>query len=247
VSAPASDLPQRADGTLGAERLMKATFEPISEIGDEEPGPSPTLEAAFNDGRLRIVTARAFAALHELGAEPVLGTRETNILAADGLVVFWGKEGGGKTSVTLDLSCHLAAGTPWLSIDIPQKRRVLIVENEGPRGPFRSKIRAKLEHWRDDVDGNLLVQEEPWAQFSFSDDAAREGLALAYFRGDPVVGVNVSVATESIEGSVASVRVVTLLTRGRATGCKSWSGGYRLVRVGAKWLIDYATLRSVRC
>lgn len=70
---------------------------------------------------------------------------------------------------------------------------------------------------------------------------------LAYFRGDPVVGVNVSVATESIEGSVASVRVVTLLTRGRATGCKSWSGSYRLVQVGAKWLIDYASLRSVRC
>jgi hypothetical protein len=76
-----------------------------------------------------------------------------------------------------------------------------------------------------------------------------KGLAtwLAYFRSDPVLGVRVNVATESITGQVASVRVNTLLTRGKTTGCRSWSGSYRLLKTGDKWLIDYAALTFVPC
>src|SRR5207248_102611 len=61
---------------------------------------------------------------------------------------------------------------------------------------------------------------------------------LAYFRKDPILGVRVSVSTQSIEGNVAYVQVRTLLTRGRTTGCRSWSGNYRLLRSSNKWLID---------
>jgi hypothetical protein len=70
---------------------------------------------------------------------------------------------------------------------------------------------------------------------------------LAYFRNDPVLGVAVSVATQSIQGNVASVRVLTLTTRGKTTGCRRWSGTYRLVRSSSKWLIDYAALTFTPC
>jgi serine protease Do len=75
------------------------------------------------------------------------------------------------------------------------------------------------------------------------------GLAtwLAYFRKDPLLSVRVSVATESILGNVAAVRVMTLMTRGPVTGCRNWSGTYRLLRSGGKWLIDYAALSFTPC
>jgi hypothetical protein len=70
---------------------------------------------------------------------------------------------------------------------------------------------------------------------------------LAQFRKDPVLGVNVSVATESITGDAAIVRVRTLVTRGKTSGCHSWSGTYRLLRTSGRWLIDYAALTSRPC
>jgi RecA-family ATPase len=98
--------------------------------------------------RLRVVTAAEFAAVDELDAEPLLGDEKSNVLPAAGLTVFWGAEGAGKTTLVLDMACHMAAGKPWLSIGVPRPVRVLVVENEGPRGPFPRKVRAKLEHWR---------------------------------------------------------------------------------------------------
>jgi hypothetical protein len=75
------------------------------------------------------------------------------------------------------------------------------------------------------------------------------GLAtwIAQFRSDPLLGVDVSVGTRSIQGNVASVQIGTLLTRGRVTGCRRWSGTYRLLRISGKWLIDYASLAYTPC
>jgi serine protease Do len=75
------------------------------------------------------------------------------------------------------------------------------------------------------------------------------GLAgwLGYFRGDPVESVNVNVATRSVAGDTATVDLVSLETVGGTTGCRDWTGSYRLVHGRAGWLIDYADLHFKRC
>ena len=53
---------------------------------------------------------------------------------------------------------------------MPKPVRVLLIEAEGPRPLFRSKLRAKVESWQGPDPGDrLLVIETPWASFRFPD------------------------------------------------------------------------------
>ena len=46
-------------------------------------------------------------------------------------VVFYGEGGSGKTTLTIDLGFHLAAGVDWLGFEIARPVRVMLLENEG--------------------------------------------------------------------------------------------------------------------
>lgn len=127
---------------------------------------------------IEIVTAEEFAAVTEPSAEPLIGDRETNLLSAGALAVVYGDGGAGKTTLFLDFAFHLATGRAWLELEIPVRRRVLWLENEGPRGNFREKIDAKIHAWDGAaLDGHLRVLEEPWAAFSFADELHRRAIA----------------------------------------------------------------------
>jgi hypothetical protein len=53
-----------------------------------------------------------------------------------------------------------------------------MIENEGPRGPFRRKVERKRANWTGPgVEGRIHVLEEPWGRFSFADEAQRQELA----------------------------------------------------------------------
>jgi AAA domain len=74
---------------------------------------------------------------------------------------------------------------------VPHPASVLWVENEGPRGKFRRKVRAKLEAWDGPpLEGRLHVLSEPWARFTFADDGMRAELVAII--GD--LGIDVVVA-----------------------------------------------------
>ena len=73
------------------------------------------------------------------------------------------------------------------------------------------------------------------------------GKWLAYYANDPVVSVNVTLSPASVSGNSASVEIASLQTVGASTGCKTWTGSYRLVRSGSGWLIDYARLSPTSC
>ncbi len=139
--------------------------------------PDPEIAVA-DEGGLRIVPVGDFAAVDEPSGEPLLGDDDNTLLSAGGLLVFYGKGGGGKTTLEIDLAMHLAAGVPWLGVAVPRRCRVLLIENEGPRGKFRQKLRAKLAAWQGpSVDGYLHVLEAPWARFTFADEILRSELA----------------------------------------------------------------------
>jgi RecA-family ATPase len=114
----------------------------------------------------------------EASAEPLLGGDDDTVLAAGSTFVFYGGGGAGKTTLAVDLTFHLAAGRAWLGLPIPRPLNVLVIENEGPRGKFRTKLRAKLEAWTDtELAGTVDVLEEPWALFTFDAEPHREALA----------------------------------------------------------------------
>ena len=126
---------------------------------------------------LRVVPVREFAAVDEPSAEPLLGDDEDTVLAAGGTFALYGDGGAGKTTLEADLVMHLAAGIPWLGQPVPRPVRVLVIENEGPRGKFRRKLRAKLDAWQGPpVDERVVVLEEPWSMFSFAEETHREAL-----------------------------------------------------------------------
>jgi AAA domain len=130
-------------------------------------GAGPTAPPTAPD-EIAIVTAPEFAAVEEPGADPLLGEAGEAVIPEGGDVMLYGDGGASKTTLSIDLACHLAAGDPWLGIPIPKPARVLLIEAEGPRPLFRQKIRAKLERWHgSDLGGRLLVWERPWADFSF--------------------------------------------------------------------------------
>jgi hypothetical protein len=138
--------------------------------GDRPPGPSVDAPLA--------VTVDEFVGVDEAGVEPVLGPDGEALLAENGDSMAYGDGGAGKTTLSNDLAFHLAAGDDWLGIPVPKPRRVLMIENEGPRPLFRAKLRRKLEGWQGSpLEERLLVWEQPWARFSFADEEHRVALA----------------------------------------------------------------------
>ena len=126
----------------------------------------------------RVVGLEEFVAVEEPGAEPLVGSDGDVVIPEDGDVMFYGDGGAGKTTLAIDLTCHLAAGDDWLGIPIGHPARVLLIENEGPRPLFRAKLRRKLEAWQgSSLDDRVQVLEQPWGKFSFADEAWRELIA----------------------------------------------------------------------
>jgi AAA domain len=124
---------------------------------------------------LTIVTAEEFAAVDEPGAEPIVGEEGQILIPKGGDVMFYGDGGAAKTTLSIDLACHITTGTEWLGYPVPSPVNVHLIENEGPRALFRSKLRHKLEKW--EPGARLTVQEAPWAAFTFAEPEWRQALA----------------------------------------------------------------------
>ena len=123
-----------------------------------------------------------FAEVNEPTALPLLGSADETVIPVGGDVIAYGTGGAGKTTLSLDAAFHLAAGESWLGMDVPRPMRVAVIENEGPRGQFRLKLRRKLAAWngnRAELDEDMFVMEEPWGGFTFADERHRQYLADA--------------------------------------------------------------------
>lgn len=131
-------------------------------------------------GALRIVPIDEFAAVDEASAEPLLGEPDEALIAAGSLTVIYGDGGAGKTTLAIDAAAHLGSGAPWLDFPVTRPVRILLLENEGPRGLFRKKLRRKAAGWEGEpYAANVVVLEEPWARASFAHRTLRGELAAA--------------------------------------------------------------------
>jgi hypothetical protein len=160
--------PEQARTLLGEIVARSPAF-----TGDRaDPDPVETL------ADLTIVPFDRFVEDEEEGASALVGDDENALITEDGDITFYGDGGAGKTSLAVDLGCHLAAGDPWIGLPITRPARVLFVENEGPRPRFRKKLRRKRDGWKgSDLGDRLHVLETPWARITFADEAHRQALA----------------------------------------------------------------------
>jgi hypothetical protein len=112
----------------------------------------------------RAVPVEEFAAVEEPGAAALLATADAALIAEDTDTMVYGDGGAGKTTLTLDLGFHFAAGAPsWLGIRIARAVRVLVIENEGPRPLLRKKVKRKLGAWSGPPLGQRIgIFEDRW-------------------------------------------------------------------------------------
>jgi hypothetical protein len=169
---------------------------------------------ADRDLAIKVVTLDEFVAVDEPGADALLGTRDDVMIPAGGDVMFYGDGGGGKTTLTIDLACHLAAGDDWLGITVTRPLTVLVMENEGPRPLFRAKLARKSAAWAGSPLGpRVQVIESPWATLGFADPVHRWNLALviADRECDVVVVGPVAASGMTEAGTLTEVRAFLAL------------------------------------
>ncbi len=141
----------------------------IGDLGEDPPPP----------GEIGVVTLAEFVAVDEAGAAALLGSEDNALIPEGGDVMVYGDGGAGKTTLAIDLACHLAAGESWLGIEVPRPVGVLLIENEGPRPLLRRKLKRKLGAWTGgEIGERVRVFESPWARFTFAIEEWREELGL---------------------------------------------------------------------
>jgi hypothetical protein len=127
---------------------------------------------------IEVTTLADFVAVDEPGADALVGDEDDALIPEGGDVMLYGDGGAGKTTLSIDLACHLAAGDDWLDIRVARPVRVLLIENEGPRPLFRRKLKAKIAAWSGGpVADRVVVLEQPWGRFTFANAGWREVLA----------------------------------------------------------------------
>ena len=132
--------------------------------------------------------------------------------------MFYGDGGAGKTTLAIDLACHLAAGEPWLEIPVPRPVRVLLIENEGPRPLLRRKLRRKLEAWAGaPLEGRVCVFAAPWGRFTLASGVARGARQnVREHEIDVVIAGPLTRIGMDAAGTLQEVRAFMELVAGRA-------------------------------
>ena len=150
-------------------------------------------------------------------------------ISAAGLGLLAGRPGTGKTTLLLDIICHLAAGQAWPPVDpeqasrapepwpCPKPLRIAMIENEGPIAMFQAKVQDKLERFPHSIrkaGGQILIQTLNWGAFSFADrgviDRVRGELdehGIDLVVGDPLA----SLGLEGVGSPAETMAFVNLL------------------------------------
>ena len=111
--------------------------------GDRDAFVELVAAARQSDDRPFAVPLEEFIAEKSETPPALIGDETETLLPAAGLLILFARGGKGKTTATVDAMLHLASGVDWLGFPVPRPLRVLFIENEGPREPFRIKLELK--------------------------------------------------------------------------------------------------------
>jgi AAA domain len=142
--------------------------------------------------------------------EPLLGYADDCILPALGLGLLIAKGGKGKTTFTLDLVLHLAAGEEYLGLEVGRALNILLIENEGPQEPFRRKLERKFEAWPHELKGLVAVYAQNWghARLDLSEFVERLNAYCQEHEVDLVIGDPLDSLGMDGEGSPSETRAM---------------------------------------
>lgn len=118
----------------------------------------------------------------------LVGEADEILVPHAGLVILYAKGGKGKTTLTVDAAFHFAAGFQWLGFVVRRPLRVLLIENEGPREPFREKLGARRAAWHHDIAGEIFIHAENWGALRLSDGVERLRAFIGAEQIDLVIG-----------------------------------------------------------
>ena len=187
------------------------------------PGPSPNGSAPEDAAPPFALELDDFIAEKQEGKAALLGTPDDNVLPAGGLAILAALPHKGKTTLAVDLAFHLASGADWLGIPVPQPGRVLIIENEGPREPFRRKLEAKRAAWPHSLEASIHVHVMHWGRFTLADEPCLRDLQYAVQLADVVIADPLTTLGVKGVGSPADTRdFVGLLTNVGYTTNVAW-------------------------
>lgn len=144
------------------EEIRRALSDAVS-AAEQEQSDGPN-ESAF------ALSLDDFIAAKSDAPSALVGDEDDNLLPAGGLAILFAKGGRGKTTLTIDGAFHFASGVEWLSFKVSRPLRILIIENEGPREPFRRKLALKRKLWEHDIPGEIYVHTEDWGSLVLSAD-----------------------------------------------------------------------------
>lgn len=156
---------------LGNKRLAREILDDL-QLLNEGTATDPLIQALRGEPTYALPLAQFLEARDEQ-AKPLLGAGEDMILPAGGLGIVSGKPGVGKTTFAVDAAFHLASGVDWLGESVPRPLNILLIENEGPREPFRRKLEQKRQSWPHEIEGGLFVYAERWGAATFADSGQR--------------------------------------------------------------------------
>ena len=132
-----------------------------------------------------------FIALEREQREPLLADANGRAVVGRSSLTLVGALGGhGKTTLSLDIFLHMAAGVDYPPFTIRHPVSILIIENEGPEELFAEKLEARLASFPHVLKGRLDVCVVDWGGFSLADDGLRGRLIreIAEKRYDLVFG-----------------------------------------------------------
>lgn len=191
VSLLAPKVGKDADDHLGAgfdvDALVPVTAADL-EASLHHVGPAPGGNGEEPDGdpepprvpELRFKTGREFVEQPLAGIKPLFGVKGDGLMMPGSLMLLAGIGGAGKTTLSLHMLAHFAAGLPWFGIEVQRPIRCVVIENEGPHDPYVEKVKDFAERFRDcgcsgDAHGsdafldNCCFQDAPWGKFTFED------------------------------------------------------------------------------
>jgi hypothetical protein len=124
------------------------------------------------------VTFDEFVARRDEGAsQPLVSSPDHGtLLPVGGLAILAARVHDGKTTLAVEFAQHAGAGCEYLGLSFPRPLNVLVIENEGPREAFRSKLAARLTHWKHGGEPRVWDVPAEWGQVRISDPSIRERL-----------------------------------------------------------------------
>jgi putative DNA primase/helicase len=106
--------------------------------------------------------------------EPLLASEDGRaVVGARSLALVGSLGGQGKTTLSIDVFLHMAAGVDYPPWRVPRPVPILMIENEGPEELFAEKLKARLEHFPHELKARLDVCTFDWGGFSLADDEHR--------------------------------------------------------------------------